>query len=273
VVRVNTPPGLLPTILPMDAQPITLAMTDASRGYEATPDRVRLAALADFTRDVELFLRGKSREVDSTALDVAVRSGSIAVVTQPIAGAPTLFRDLRALLESELLDALDVKRREVIERWQKLARADRTISFRLTAPALSRPVNITADTDFRADDADQWVRVERYVRGEIQDLGGATKPNAHVRLPDGSNLTVGTERNVLRDDSVNRLYKPAMLRIQAQYNVLTRELRDARLVEFVQYAPSFDEGELERLHRRGAQAWKDVGDASDWVDDLRAGAE
>ena len=82
----------------MDAQPITLAMTDASRGYEASPDRVRLAALADFTRDVEAFVRGKSREVDTAALDVAVRSGSVAVVTQPIAVAPTLFRDLAALL-------------------------------------------------------------------------------------------------------------------------------------------------------------------------------
>ena len=257
----------------MDAQPITLAMTDASRGYEASPDRVRLAALADFTRDVEAFVRGKSHEVDTAALDVAVRSGSVAVVTQPIAVAPTLFRDLAALLNSELLDNLDARRREVVERWQKLARSNRAVSFRLSMPGLPRPVLISADTDYRADDADQWVRVERYVRGEIQDLGGATKVNAHVRLPDGSTLTVGTERNVLRDDTVNRLYKPAMLRIQAQYNVLTRELRDARLLEFVQYAPSFDATELERLQRRGALAWKDVGDASEWVDELRAGAE
>jgi hypothetical protein len=257
----------------MDAQAITLSLIDSSQGYEATPERVRLASLADFTNDVETFLRGKTREVDSSALEVAVQPGSVAIVTQPIAAAPGLFRDLRALLESDLLDALDVKRREVIERWQKLARTDRTVSFKVAAPFLARPVVVNADTDYRADDADQWVRVERYVRGEIQDLGGVTKANAHVRLPDGSSLTVGTERDVLRNDSVNRLYKPAMLRIQALYNVLTRELKDARLVEFVHYEPRFDEAELARLNRRGAQAWKDVGDASAWVDELRGGAE
>lgn len=84
---------------------------------------------------------------------------------------------------------------------------------------------------------------------------------------------MSTERDVLRNDSLNRLYKPAMLRIQALYNVLTRELKEARLVEFVQYEPRFDEAELERLNRRGAQAWKDVGDASAWVDELRGGVE
>lgn len=167
----------------MEAQSITLSLTDGSQGYEATPERVRLAVLADFTRDVEQFLRGKSREVDPSALEVAVQPGSVAIVTQPIASAPGLFRDLRALLDSESLDALDVRRREVIERWQKLARSDRSVSLELSAPFLTRPVLVNADTDYRADDADQWVRVERYVRGEIQDLGGVTKANAHVRSP------------------------------------------------------------------------------------------
>jgi hypothetical protein len=257
----------------MEAQAITLALIDASQGYEATPERVRLALLADFTRDVEVFLRGKSREVDVSKLEVSVQRGSVAIVTQPIAAAPELWRDLRALLVSELLDALDPKRREVVDGWQKLARSVQGLAFRLSAPALDRPVVISAETDYRADDADQWVRVERYVRGEIQDLGGAVKPNAHVRLPDGSSLTVSTERDVLRNDTVNRLYKPAMLRVQAQYNVLTRELKDARLIEFVQYEPRFEEGDLERLNRRGAQAWKDVDDAAAWVDELRGGAQ
>jgi hypothetical protein len=42
-------------------------------------------------------------------------------------------------------------------------------------------------------------------------------------------------------------------------------------VEFVEYAPRVDEAELARLTRRGAQAWKDVPDATAWVDELRGG--
>ena len=257
----------------MQAQPITFSLIDTSSGYEATPERVRLESLTGFTSDVSALLRGSNREVDPGELDVSVRAGSVAIETSPIAAAPSLFRDLLSLIDSELLDPIDIKRREIIERWQKMARQTRGIAFRVSAPFLERPLVIDDRTDFRADDADQWVLVERYVRGEIQDLGGAKKPNAHVRLPDGSLLSVATERKVLKDDTQNRLYKPAMLRIRARYNVLTRELRDAQLIEFVEYAPRFDEADMERLTRRGSQAWKDVEDASAWVDEVRGGRD
>lgn len=257
----------------MDAQALTFSLIDTSSGFEATPDRVRLEALTDFTSDVSSLLRGTQREVDPGQLDVAVRAGSVAIETAPIVAAPTLFRDLLRLVESELLDQIDARRRDVIERWQKVARQTPGVSFRINAPFLPRAVHVDDRTDYRADDADQWVMVERYITGEIQDLGGAKKANAHIRLPGGALLAVATERKVLQEDSQNRLYKQAMLRIRARYNVLTRELRDARLIEFVEYEPRFDPAEMERLTRRGALAWRDVGSAAEWVEALRGGSD
>jgi hypothetical protein len=257
----------------MEAQRITVALIDSSAGFEASPERVRLADLADFSADVAAFLRGDGKEIDAKMLEVAVRSGSLAIETMPLPAAPRLFTDLRALLNTELLDNVDVKRRDVMERWQKAARQTRQLAYRISAPFLDRPIVINAESDYHSDDADQWVQVERYIRGEIQDLGGATKANAHVKLPDGSTLKVTTDREILRDDTVNRLYKLAMLRIKAEYNVLTRDLRNARLVEFVEYTPQVDEEDLVRMTRRGANAWKDVSDATAWVDQLRGGGE
>lgn len=255
----------------MEAQRITIALIDHTAGFEASPERVRLGDLADFSSDVATFLRGDDKDVDTKTLEVAIRNGSLAIETAPLVSAPGLFRDLRSLLGGELLDSLDAKRREVMERWQKAARQSRQLAYRISAPFLERAVEINAETDYRADDADQWVQVERYIRGEIQDLGGVTKANAHIKLPDGRTLKVTAERDVLRDDKQNRLYKVAMLRIKAEYNVLTRELRNARLIEFVEYASQVDEEALVRLTRRGAEAWKDVGDATAWVDELRGG--
>ena len=257
----------------MQAEPVTFALVDTSAGFEATPQRVRLESLTRFAGDVERLLKGSGKEIDTATLEVAIESGSLAIRTAPLAAAPSLVRDLRSLIDSEILDPLDAKRREVVEKWQKLARQTQGLAFRISAPFLPRPVIVDARTDYRSDDADQWVQVERYVTGEIQDLGGATRANAHVRLPDGTTLTVTTERDLLRDDKENRLYKRATLRVRAQYNVLTKELRNARLVEFVEYAPRYDEAEIARLTRRGAQAWKDVPDAVAWVEDLRGGEE
>jgi hypothetical protein len=177
------------------------------------------------------------------------------------------------LLNSELLDNLDGKRRDVMVRWQKAARQTRQLAYRISAPFLDRPIVVNAESDYHADDADQWVQVERYIRGEIEDLGGATASKAKVRLPNGTMLAVTTERNLLRDEKENRLYKLAMLRIKAEYNVLTRDLRNARLVEFVEYTPQVDEESLARMTRRGTNAWKGVGDATTWVDELRGGRQ
>ena len=102
----------------MEAQRITVALIDSTAGYEASPDRVRLTDLAEFSADVAAFLRGDDKDVDTKTLDVAIRKGSLAIETAPLLSAPGLFRDLRTLLGGELLDTLDAKRREVMERWQ-----------------------------------------------------------------------------------------------------------------------------------------------------------
>lgn len=256
----------------MEAQRITIALIDHTAGFEATPERVRLGDLVAFSKDVATFLRGEEKDVDPDTLEVAIRNGSFAIETVPLPYAPGLFRDLRSLLAGELLDPLDAKRREVMDRWQKAARQSKQMAYRISAPFLARSIEVNAESDYHADDADQWVQVERYIRGEIQDLGGATKANAHVKLPDGRTLKVTAERDVLRDDAQNRLYKVAMLRIKAEYNVLTSALRNARLIEFVEHASKVDEDELVRMTRRGVSAWKDVPDATAWVDELRGGS-
>jgi hypothetical protein len=184
-----------------------------------------------------------------------------------------LLHDLRKLANGQEMDGVSSKRRAVIERWQKSARGVHRWQVSIAADFLPSAIVISAESDFRADDADQWVRVERYVRGEIEDMGGHAKPNAHIRLPDGKTLLVDAAREMLRDEKTNRLYKPAMIRIVAEYNVMTREYRGARLLEFVEHESRFDEKAIERLTQRGAKAWRDVPDAGAWVDELRGSKE
>lgn len=213
-------------------------------------------------------MRDESGSPELANAEVAVIEGSLALATAPLA-TPDLWTDLLSLVHSELLDGLGPRRRKVIEAWQARARKHRSMCFEIRSNGPPRSVVVSAATDFRADDADQWVRVERYLRGEIEDLGGAGRPNAHIRLPDRKLLKVETDRQLLRDDKLNRLYKPAMVRITAEYNVVTREYRNARLIEFVEYDTRFDEREFARMTERGARAWKGLGDAADWVESLR----
>lgn len=252
----------------MEAQVLLIVLHDDSAGYEITPDRVPLSTLRSFAKEVDEFLRGDSGDVDTAAFDVAVVPGSLGLRTAPTAN-PVLLADLRRLAGGDLLDGIGNKRRAVVERWQRAARGARRIRVQISAAFLPAPILISAESDYRTDDADQWVRVERYVRGEIEDMGGHAKPNAHIRLPDGKALLVDASREVLRDEKTNRLYKLAMVRIVAEYNVMTREYRNARLVEFVEHDNRLDERELDRLAQRGTKAWRDVPDAGAWIDVLR----
>ncbi|MET3478124.1 hypothetical protein [Variovorax atrisoli] len=256
----------------MEAQELLIALHDESAGYEIAPDRMPLSILRNFAKDVDDFLRGDGNDIDTSALDVSIEKGSFAIRTAPIAN-PILLNDLRKLANSQEMDDIGPKRRAVIERWQKNARGGRRWRVSIGASFLPAAIVISAESDFHADDADQWVRVERYVRGEIEDMGGQSKPNAHIRLPDGKTLLVDAAREMLRDEKVNRLYKPAMVRIVAEYNVRTREYRGARLLEFVEHESRFDEKDLARLTQRGAKAWRDTPDAGAWIDDLRGGKE
>ncbi len=252
----------------MEAQQVQIVLHDESAGYEVSPSRVPLSVLRSFAKDVDELLRGDAGELDTSELDVAVVNGSLGILTAPTAN-PGLLHDLLRLAASELIDSISSRRRAVLERWQKAARGPKKLRFEIKAAFLDRSIVISAETDYRADDADQWVRVERYVRGEIEDMGGHKNVNAHIRLPDGKTLVVDADRNVLRDEKVNRLYKPAMVRISAEYNVVTREYRQARLLEFVEHDARVDEKDLDRLTQRGAKAWRDVPDAGAWIDGLR----
>lgn len=54
---------------------------------------------------------------------------------------------------------------------------------------------------------------------------------------------VSTNKALLHDDKESRLYKTAVLRISAEYNALTRGLRSAHLIEFVEHTSGWDEGQ------------------------------
>jgi hypothetical protein len=252
----------------MEAQAIWIALHDESAGYEASPGRVSLAVLHSFVREVDEFLRGDARGTNNERLDVAVKHGSLAIETAPTSN-PGLLQDLLRLASAEQLDSLHPRRRAVVERWQRAAHTRRDVWYEIATPAMQAPVLINASSDYRSDDADQWVRVERYVQGELYEMGGLKDVNAHIRLPDGTSLVVDTDREVLGSQKVNRLFKPAMVRIVAEYNVATRQYRNARLIEFVEHAQLLDEQAMERLTRRGAKAWSDVENAADWVESLR----
>ena len=256
----------------MNPRAIRFSLHDASAGYEVSPERVPLAVLGRFVKDVGDFLRGDASEpLDPFALDVAVLSGSLAIEAQPPV-LPLLVNDVLHLHATQHMEGVSARRRAVVARWQHQAWRSRLFRVEIMAGWLPGPVVIHADSHFQSADAEAWVQVERYVRGQIEELGGHKNINAHVRLPDGSSLTVNASKELLAREPRNRLYKPALLRIRAEFNLRSQQYRDATLLEFVEHDVRVDGRVLARLAQRGEVAWREMPEGTAWVEQRRGRA-
>jgi len=253
----------------MQTRRITLSMRGMAGNVPVSPKSVRLGDLRQFAKDTMEFVAGSARDVDTRSLHVSIKHGSLAFETQPLPIHLGVFADIESLSSQQEIGAIDTKRRTVLMRWQTRAHREQDISYLIEATGFDKHVNINKNTDFYVEESNHWVRVERYINGEIENMGGAGSPNAHIRLPDGNTLTVAADRDLLRNDEVNRLYKNALLRITAKYNVHTKKIRDAVLLGFVEQSTQPDEAAIAGMLETGARAWQDVKSASKWVAALR----
>ncbi len=251
----------------MEKHKITLALSDKSGGYEVSPERIPARVLASFSKEVADFLKGSER-ASRGRLDVSISKGSLALTSEDVASS-ALFRDLRLLEGTGDLSRIDSKRREVVEKWQRRAKRLKDYSIRIASTSIKTTVQISKASDYRDLGMARLVNVERYIRGTIQDLGGLTSTSAIVQLPDGSRLTIRADRSIIEKESVNRVYQETLLRIKGKLNLDTSELTDAELVSFVEYAPKFDNKDMETLVSKGRKAWADVKDHVEWVRSMR----
>lgn len=114
-----------------------------------------------------------------------------------------------------------------------------------------------------------WITVEKYIHGRVLDWGGETKPNVLLKLDNGTVLTIAATQSILQQEKQNLLYRPTLLHISAQENLLTGALRNPILRAFQTQPPAYDEAEFQEMVKRGTEAWSDTPNATQWLEDLR----
>lgn len=260
---------LRPTIRDMEpSNLLRFALADRINDVEVGPKYVPLSLLGDFQEDVSDFLRGSARDVDPSEVIVSVESGSLALVATGLLAATTLWSDLERLKSPDSLSLIDPKRAAVVERWQAAAHKNSHRSYRLVDDLKRVGIVVNATTDFRKVE-EVWVAIEKYVHGRVVDWGGKTKANVHLELEDGSTLKVSASQALLAREEQNRLYRPALLHINAEENLLTGAIRNPVLLAFETHQPRFDEAEFAAMVERGTAAWSGVANLTEWLEDLR----
>lgn len=249
---------------------LRFAISDRINDIDVSPAHVSLALLGEFQKEVSEFLKGSSRDIDPAKVLVSIEDGSLAIVASGLLAASSLWPDLEHLKSTDSLNLIDSKRASVVERWQSAAQKNPHRHYLVADQSAEVSFSVDSRSNFRKIE-DAWVHVEKYLHGTVVDMGGSTKPNVHLKLDNGVTLTIASTQDKLAQGEQNRLYRPALLQVTAEENLLTRELRNLILLDFEVHQPSYDDDEFNLMVDRGTQAWAEVPDATAWLETLRGG--
>lgn len=242
-------------------------------GQEITPRTIGLSQFNEFNQQVEQFIGGSQKlKLDQVHVEIAESSYLLRVLL-PVVLATNLEPDLKLMARQDVLGELDFKRAEIVQKWQARSKNNPDLYYEVRAKGEGiAKVRISRETDYRVGDIIPWVAVEKYLFGEVVDMGGTQKANIHLKLDRGGKTwLVGATQGYLRDQVENRLYHKVLLHVRAEQHYKTDDLRNIHLIAFVDYQPTYNEAALDRFAAKGATAWADVPDAAKWVREARGG--
>lgn len=259
----------------MDMQrKLFFAVSDRFGGLDVAPDSVPLDLLHGFAKDVSEFIRGDGgRGSAPSDLLVSVVSGSLAFESRDgFSSDLRIWRDIEQLSKGSL-DGVDRRRAKIAEKWRGDAMKRPTRAFRFGDRLGGGLVLINERTFFSRSEESNWVLVERYLSGVVEDFGGVTAPNIHLRMADGSSLKIDATREQIRMQDRNPVYHEVVMRVELEEDFVSGGRRNARFLGFSSYDPKVDEDQIGAAVKAGAEAWKDVGDSVAWVRMIRGGGQ
>lgn len=255
-------------------QPVAFALAGKMDGVEITPATISFGLFNRFNQEVAKFVSADAKGVLLEDAHVRVEDGSYQlVVLLSLMMYQQMEPDLKILHNGQNLHGMSPKRAEVVRTWQ--SRVKRSPDLRILIEedeannADFKPIEISAETDFADEDENLWVAVEKELRGQLYEQGGKNKANMHLALEDGGDLIVNTTQGFLNTLQDVKVYDTVKVRVKAEENLQTRELRNVALLDVWPGQAAFDEEEFNRAVELGTKAWADVPDISQWVAEQR----
>ena len=230
----------------MKAQAIQIefVMKDKVEGKELTPSTISLSRFNQFNEQVERFIKGsENKKLDQVFVAVEEGSYKLRVLLSFTMLSGGLERDLRLMNREDTLGMIDPRRAEVVRDWQASIKKSMDLKYAIKAPGIGiKSIELSKETDYRDKDEERWVKIEKYLIGEVTDMGGAQKANIHIRLRDTSEtLIIDAMPELLKEQEKNRLYHEVLIRVEALQNIKTGEIKKWRLISFEDHQAVYDE--------------------------------
>lgn len=252
---------------------IEIKVTGKLGNNELIPENYDIKHIISMLNNVEdLLFPSNKRERPLIAYDL--QEGSVKhkfkTSIQAIIGFSAI---LGQISNSESIDFLELKSARAIENIQKISR-EKDYEFSIkTSLSDEYQLHITRETNFFRNEK-TWVEAEFYFYGKLKDAGGKSKANIHLDTSDYGYIAIETGIEFLETRKENLLYKDFGVRAVGLQNLDTGEIdtKSLKLVELIDYDPTFNEKYLNSLIKKSSQNWKNF-DPEQWIEETRSNYE
>lgn len=250
---------------------IEIKVVGRKGNLELTPESYDIKDIVSVLEHVENLLFPNNKKERPT-ISYDIQEGSVKHILKTSLQAIIGFNALLVQIGSNnySIDFLEAPTARAFEYFQSSAKAQ-GVSFEIsTSIRDSGRLTVDQDTKFiRSEEI--WADAEFYFYGTVTDFGGKTEPNIHLDTKEYGLLKVKSNRQMLGDYDSNPLYKPYGLRAAGKQNITTGEIDKGSLtlIEIIDYDRSFNEDYLNSLIRKAKPSWHGIGDADEWLAQLR----
>lgn len=168
------------------------------------------------------------------------------------------------------LEGVEYKTAKAFQELQKSA-VTKGYTYEISDSENSSPVlRVTPTSNFKVRDS-IWVDTEVYLYGSLENAGGSSKSNVHIRTKEYGLVIVDTDRDMLKERKENFLYRNFAIRAASRVDVSTGQLdlTHVKMIDMTPFDPIYDENYLDNLIDKAGRNWKEIEDVDLWLNEMR----
>jgi hypothetical protein len=256
--------------MPAELKEVGFTLHEVVDGRTLTLDNVDISTLRGFLQEVETLIKGDAKGVTLTDSKVVLDSGSVVVRTfLSLVLAASVEHDLSKLEQTRDLDMIQSNRAKIIAAWQARASKSSGCYYQIRALNGNLVLRLRDGNRYQHRGENGWVATKKYLTGEVLDVGGTHNTNLHLHLPDGETHRIDLSRQQILEIQDNLVFREVTVYVGAEQHLVTKNLRNIKLIEYVKPPDEAKPGDLEELWKNGRVAWAGVSSASQWVNEMR----
>jgi hypothetical protein len=248
---------------------IEIKVTGSKGNINLSPENYDVKEIISMLQNIEDLLYPSNKK-DRPIISYDLKDGSVKqyfrTSLQAIIGFSAVLIQIQKF---NSIDFLELKTAQAIENIQTLS-YQKNYNFEIsTSEDENFKLEVTPQTQFiRTENI--WVDSELYFYGTLINAGGKSKANIHLDTDEFGTITIVTNRDFLKNQEDNLLYKKYGIRAIGKQNSETGEVDKSTLslIELVDYSPKYDESYLNSLISKAKNKWNGI-NPDLWLNELR----